>query len=184
MTRPPTGSHKNLVAKNTLITSDADAVRSQIPRKACNDRGGGLPLRQERLHSAPAEDPEPPVGKPFVTTIEGAIAVAPLVTSGNASARRRRVPSKTIRLSDNELCKFVRTHSHALCAGRAPTEAHHISLALSPVLSPERSAMNTQSRSAGCTTGICTVTAMRPHGGPGSASIPCRSRSNFGGNLD
>jgi len=40
--------------------------------------------------------------------------------------------------------------------------------------------MNTQSRTAGCTIAICTATAMRPRGGPGSASIPCRSRSNFG----
>jgi hypothetical protein len=44
--------------------------------------------------------------------------------------------------------------------------------------------MNTQSRSAGCTTGICTVTAMKPRGGPGSASIPCPSRSNSGGDRD
>src|SRR5271166_352008 len=26
-----------------------------------------------------------------------------------------------------------------------------------------------------------SISAMRPHGGPGSALIPCRSRSNFGG---
>jgi hypothetical protein len=47
-----------------------------------------------------------------------------------------------------------------------------------------RSAMNTQSRSAGCTIGICTLTAMKPRGGPGSASIPCPSRSNSGGDRD
>jgi len=41
-----------------------------------------------------------------------------------------------------------------------------------------------RSQSAGCTTGIFTVTAMKPRGGPGSVSIPCRSRSNCGGDRD
>ena len=89
---------------------------------------GASAARQERLHSAPAEDPEPPVGKPFVTTIEGAVAVAPPVTSDNASARRRRVAAKTIRLRDKEHCKFVTTQPCVVC-GRTPTEAHHIRFA-------------------------------------------------------
>jgi hypothetical protein len=45
-----------------------------------------------------------------------------------ASARRRRVPAKTIRLRDKEHCKFVRTEPCVVC-GRAPTEAHHIRFA-------------------------------------------------------
>ena len=44
-----------------------------------------------------------------------------------------------------------------------------------------RSATNTQSRPAGFITAIFTITAMRPHGGPALTSIPCPSRSNFGG---
>jgi hypothetical protein len=84
--------------------------------------------RQERRHSTPAEVPEPPVGKPFVTAIEDVVAVAPPVTSDTASVRRRRVAAKTIRLRDKEHCKFVRTEPCAVC-GRAPTEAHHIRFA-------------------------------------------------------
>jgi hypothetical protein len=119
--------HKNLAAKNTLITSDADAVEAGFREKLAMIDVASAAC-QERLHSAPAEDPEPAVGKPFVTTFEGAVAVAPPVTSDNASARRRRVAAKTIRLRDKEHCKFVRTEPCVVC-GRAPTEAHHLRFA-------------------------------------------------------
>ena len=119
--------HKNLAAKNTLITADADAVEAGFREKLATIEGGSA-ARQERRHSAPAEDPELPVGKPFLTPIEGAVAVAAPVTSDTASARRRRVAAKTIRLRDKEHCKFVRTEPCVVC-GRAPTEAHHIRFA-------------------------------------------------------
>ena len=119
--------HKNLAAKNTLITSDADAVEAGFREKLATIDVASA-ARQEQLHSTPAEDTEPPVGKPFVTTIEGAVAVAPPVISDNAGARRRRVAAKTIRLRDREHCKFVRTEPCVVC-GRAPTEAHHIRFA-------------------------------------------------------
>jgi hypothetical protein len=119
--------HKNLAAKNTLITADADAVEAGFREKLATIEGGSA-ARQERPHSAPAEDPEPPDGKPFLTPIKGAVAVAAPVTSDTASARRRRVAAKTIRLRDKEHCKFVRTEPCVVC-GRAPTEAHHIRFA-------------------------------------------------------
>jgi hypothetical protein len=120
-------AHKNLAAKNTLIPADADAVEAGFREKlATIERASAA--RQERLHSGPMEDPEPPVGKPFVATIEGAVAVAPPVTSDIASARRRRVAAKTIRLRDKEHCKFVTTQPCVVC-GRTPTEAHHIRFA-------------------------------------------------------
>ena len=119
--------HKNLAAKNTLITADADAVEARFREKLATIEVASA-ARQERLHSAPAEDPEPSVGKPFVTTIEGAVAVAPPTTSDNTSARRRRVAAKTIRLRDKEHCRFVTTQPCVVC-GRTPTEAHHIRFA-------------------------------------------------------
>jgi hypothetical protein len=118
--------HKNLAAKNTLITADADAVEAGFREKLATIEGAS-DAREERLHSAPVEGPEPPVGKPF-TAIEGAGAVAPQVTSDNTSARRRRVAAKTIRLRDKEHCKFVTTQPCIVC-GRTPTEAHHIRFA-------------------------------------------------------
>jgi hypothetical protein len=118
--------HKNLAAKNTLITADADAVEAGFREKLATIEGASA-AREERLHSAPVEGPEPPVGKPF-TAIEGAGAVAPQVTSDNTSARRRRVAAKTIRLRDKEHCKFVTTQPCIVC-GRTPTEAHHIRFA-------------------------------------------------------
>ena len=119
--------HKNLAAKNTLIPADADAVEAGFREKLSTIEVASA-ARQERLQSAPTEDPEPPVGKPFVTTIEDAVAVEPPVTSDNASARGRRVAAKTIRLRDKEHCKFVTTQPCAVC-GRTPTEAHHIRFA-------------------------------------------------------
>jgi ERF superfamily len=119
--------HKNLAAKNTLITSDADALEAGFREKLATIEG--VPATsEERLHSAPGEDPELPVGKPFDTTIEGAVAVAPPVTSDNVSAPRRRLAAKTIRLRDKEHCKFVATQSCVVC-GRVPSEAHHIRFA-------------------------------------------------------
>ena len=119
--------HKNLAAKNTLITSDADAVEAGFRGKLATIEGASA-ARQERLHSAPAEDPERPVGNTFVTTVEDAVAVAPPVTSDPAGARRSRVSAKTIRLRDKEHCKFIKTEPCVVC-GRAPTEAHHIRFA-------------------------------------------------------
>ena len=99
-----------------------------------------------------------------------------------ATVRRRRVAAKTIRLRDKEHCKFVAAQPCVVC-GRTPRR--RITFASRKrARSVERSATNTRSPSAGSITGICTATAMRPHGGPGSASIPCRSRSNFGGDRE
>jgi hypothetical protein len=119
--------HKNLAAKNTLITADADAVEAGFREKLSTIEVASA-ARQEQLHSAPSENPEPPVGKSFITMIEDAVAVTPPVTSDNASVRHRRVAAKTIRLRDKEHCKFVRTEPCVVC-GRAPTEAHHIRFA-------------------------------------------------------
>jgi hypothetical protein len=119
--------HKNLAAKNTLITADADAVEAGFREKLATIDVASA-ARQERLHSAPAENPEPPVGRPFVTTIEDAVAVESPVISDNVRGRRRRVAAKTIRLRDKEHCRFVTTQPCVVC-GRAPTEAHHIRFA-------------------------------------------------------
>ncbi len=116
--------HKNLAAKNTLIAADADAVEAGFREKLAMVEVASA-ARQEQLHSVPAENPEPPVGEPFIMIED---AVAPPVTPDSASVRRRRVAAKTIRLRDKEHCKFVRTEPCVVC-GRAPTEAHHIRFA-------------------------------------------------------
>jgi hypothetical protein len=59
---------KNLASKNTLITADAIAVEAGFREKLATIEVASA-ARQEQLRSAPAEDPEPPVGMPFVTTI-------------------------------------------------------------------------------------------------------------------
>jgi ERF superfamily len=127
--------HKNLAAKKTLITSDADAVEAGFREKLATIEVASA-ARQERLHSVPAEVPQPTMGKPFVVTVEDSVAAEPPVTSDNASVRRSRVAAKTIRLRDKEHCKFVRNEPCVVC-GRAPTEAHHIRFAQPRALGPK-----------------------------------------------
>ena len=119
--------HKNLAAKNMLITADADAVEAGFREKLATIEVASA-VRQERLHSASEEDPESSVEKQFVTTVEDAVGVAPAVMPDNAGARRRRVAAKTIRLRDKEHCKFVASQPCIVC-GRTPSEAHHIRFA-------------------------------------------------------
>jgi hypothetical protein len=54
--------------------------------------------------------------------------LSPVIPNNNASARRRRVAAKTIRLRDKDHCKFVASQPCIVC-GRTPSEAHHIRFA-------------------------------------------------------
>jgi hypothetical protein len=119
--------HKNLAAKNTLITADADAVEAGFREKLATIEVASA-ARQEQLHSAPAEGPASPSEKSLVASIEEAVAVAPVIPNDNASARCRRVVAKTIRLRDKEHCRFVASQPCIVC-GRTPSEAHHIRFA-------------------------------------------------------
>ena len=86
-------------------------------------------LREEEPQPTPTEGPASPVENPFVAKIEDAVAVAPpVIPNDNASARRRRVAAKTIRLRDKDHCKFVASQPCIVC-GRTPSEAHHIRFA-------------------------------------------------------
>ena len=53
---------------------------------------------------------------------------APIILPQKPEAGRRRVAAKTIRLRDQEHCKFVATQPCVVC-GRTPSEAHHIRFA-------------------------------------------------------
>jgi hypothetical protein len=119
--------HKNLADKNTLIAADADLVEAGF-RERLETIELVSAVREEEPQPTPTERPAS-VEKPFVAQIEDAVAVAPpIIPNDNASARRRRVAAKTIRLRDKDHCKFVRTEPCVVC-GRAPTEAHHIRFA-------------------------------------------------------
>jgi ERF superfamily len=120
--------HKNLAAKNTLIAADAGLVEAGF-----SDRLGTIELastaREEEPRPALAEGPASLVEKPLVTPIEDAVAVRPpVIPNDSASAQRRRVVARTIRLRDKEHCKFVASQPCIVC-GRTPSEAHHIRFA-------------------------------------------------------
>jgi hypothetical protein len=119
--------HKNLAAKNTLITADADLVEAGF-RKRLETIELASAARKEKPQPAPTEGPHSPVEKQFVAQIEDAVAVTPPVVSDNASVRRRRVAAKIIRLRDKDHCKFVASRPCIVC-GRTPSEAHHIRFA-------------------------------------------------------
>jgi hypothetical protein len=120
--------HKNLAAKNTLIAADADLVEAGF-RQRVETIELASAAREEKPQPAPTEGPSSPVEKQFVAPIEDAVAVAPpVIPNDNASARRRRVAAKTIRLRDKDHCKFVASQPCIVC-GRTPSEAHHIRFA-------------------------------------------------------
>jgi ERF superfamily len=119
--------HKNLAVKNKLIAADADVVEAGFrERLETIELASGV--REEEPQPAPTEGPAA-VEKTFLAQIEDAIAVTPpIIPNDNASAVRRRVAAKTIRLRDKDHCKFVASQPCIVC-GRTPSEAHHIRFA-------------------------------------------------------
>ena len=127
--------HKNLAAKNTLITADADAVEAGFREKLSTIEVASA-ARQEQLHSAPAEDTDPPVGKPFVTTIEDAVASRrqlPRITLAPGAVALRRKPFVCVTRSTVSSSGL----SRASCAAARRPRPITFGL-LSPVLSAER----------------------------------------------
>jgi hypothetical protein len=122
----------------------------------------------------PGDEPNPGTSQAF----DALEITAPQTTI----VQRRRATAKTIRLRDKEHCRLVATQ-RCVVRGRAPAEAHHCRFA-QPGRWAARSATGTWSQSAASIIANSMPTAMKPYGGPGSASIPCRSDSNFGGNRD
>jgi hypothetical protein len=100
---------KNLPAKNTLRSADANLVEAAF---------------RERLASwavdSPGYEPDPVQSQAF-NALE---MTAPQTTM----VQCRRATAKTIRLRDKEHCRFVATQPCVVC-GRTPTEAHHIRFA-------------------------------------------------------
>jgi hypothetical protein len=166
--------HKTLPAKNTLIAADADLVEAGFRERLETIEGGqpgsGISEVVDDSSARPLQEQSQTLGVPETP--------APAATA----VRRRRIAAKTIRLRDKEHCRFVATQPCVVC-GRTPTEAHHIPFAQPRALGRKVGDEYTV-QSAGCTIAICTAMAMKPRGGPGSASIPCRSRSTFGGDRD
>jgi ERF superfamily len=105
--------HKNLPAKNTLTSADAQLVEATFRERLAA-------IGQERSDAAqsPAVDEPSPGQKQAFDALE---ITAPQTTI----VQRRRATAKTIRLRDKEHCKFVATRPCVVC-GRTPAEAHHI----------------------------------------------------------
>ena len=92
------------------------------------------------------------------------------------SDRRDPAPLRPRASAAASRCSSDRRHGQIQCLRKPITSASPNRARLA-----ERSATNTRSRSAVSITANCTAMAMKLHGGPGSASTHCPSRSNFGG---
>jgi hypothetical protein len=127
--------HKNLAAKNTLITSDADAVEAGFREKLSTIEMASA-VRQDQLHSTPAEVPEPPVGKPLSLRLKmqsHSRRQLPRITLAPGAVALQRKPfayATESTASSSEL-------SRASCAAARQPRPITFGL-LSPVLSAER----------------------------------------------
>jgi hypothetical protein len=168
--------HKNLAAKNTLITDDASLVEAGF-----RDRLAAIEVAaatgQGEANSRPAVEAVPPVGEPFLT----AWTPPPRLRSScpqppaHAADALRRKPSAC---ATRNTASSSPPSPASSAAGRPPRRITFASP--NRARSAAKSATNTRSLSAGSITGSSTVTAMRLHGGPRSTSTHCPSLSSCG----
>jgi hypothetical protein len=121
--------HKNMPAKNTLTTDDADLVEASFREKLSAIAlepvvSEGL-LAEVPRENAMAQHLSAESGDSFfVSELESTLVPNALATK----APGRRVAAKAIRLRDKEHCKFVTAQPCVVC-GRMPSEAHHLRFA-------------------------------------------------------
>ena len=116
--------HKNLSLKNTLTAAAADIVEAGFREKLATIESA-FTTEEEQSESAPIKGSAPSVDEPFLASMGDPTARA---TTPPRALSRRRVAAKTIRLRDEEHCKFVATQPCVVC-GRTPSEAHHLCFA-------------------------------------------------------
>jgi hypothetical protein len=119
--------HKNLPAKNTLTSADAETVEASFRERLVTIEGGrasatGTSPSTIGPNAIAVPDDEPNLAKG--QAFDALEAAAPQTTI----VQPRRVTAKTIRLRDREHCRFVATQPCVVC-GRTPAEAHHIRFA-------------------------------------------------------
>jgi predicted DNA-binding protein (UPF0251 family) len=112
--------HKNLSAKNTLISADAKLVEASFRGRLVAIEGGQPSAASEQVVNSSGDEP---TRKP-----SEALKSRETPARETTVVRRRRIAAKTIRLRDKEHCKFVATRPCVVC-GRTPGEAHHIRFA-------------------------------------------------------
>jgi hypothetical protein len=121
--------HKNMPAKNTLTTDDADLVEASFREKL-----SAIALESVVSEGLLADVPPENEMAQHLSTASGDSFFASELESTlapNAFATKtpgRRVAAKAIRLRDKEHCKFVTTQPCVVC-GRTPSEAHHLRFA-------------------------------------------------------
>ena len=170
-----------IAAKNTLVAEDAHLVEASFSNRLAT------------IKSSVSETLSAQRGHPS----EAIAASAASLKEERRLTHRRLIPRK-LRLSYSGLRLLVAAKSsprRSACATRNTASLSRPSRASSVAacrvkrtiyVSPNRarwaarSATSTWSQSVAFITASCIVTAMRPHGGPGSTSTRFRSPSSFG----
>jgi hypothetical protein len=111
-------AQRNLLAKSTLTAEDAQLVEAAFRTKL--ETLGDEPIRE--YSEAPQKMAEAQGAR---STQDSPGAAVP---SEEPRSRRRPVAAKTIRLRDQEHCRFVSTEPCLVC-GRSPADAHHLRFA-------------------------------------------------------
>jgi hypothetical protein len=166
--------HKKLPLKNTLTPADAETVEASFRERPSRSRVDSRALGYRSLSTTQAPNTCRSKPKP------SAVLRRPLrqqQSSGDAALRRRPSVCATRSTADSSP-----GNPASSAVARPPKRITFASP--NPARWAARSATSTRFQSAGSIIATSMATAMRPHGGPGSASIPCRSRSNFGGDQD
>jgi hypothetical protein len=154
--------HKNLAAKNTLISADADLVEAGF-RKRLPTIDGASAAADGQLDAARVENAWDLSGSPLVASPAEGTATT-IILSGPGSTRGPRLAAKTICLVTSSTASSLRRSHVWPAAGRRP---RHITF-VSPNLarSAEKSATSIRSQSAASIIASCTDMATKPHGGP------------------
>jgi hypothetical protein len=127
--------HKNMPAKNTLTTDDADLAEASFREKLSaialeSVVSEGL-LAEVPPENAMAQHLSAESGGPFLGSADASAKARSVLP---AKVPGRRMATKVIRLRDKEHCKFVSAQPCVVC-GRTPSETHHLRFAQPRALS-------------------------------------------------
>jgi ERF superfamily len=119
--------HKNLPAKNTLTSADAETVEANFRERLVTLDGGQVSATGVSTSAIGAKR-DCHSGRRVQSGARPSVRRSRGIPPQTTTVQPRRVTAKTIRLRDKEHCRFVAAQPCVVC-GRTPAEAHHIRFA-------------------------------------------------------
>jgi hypothetical protein len=127
--------HKNLPAKNTLTSADAETLKANFRERLVTIDGGQAGATGVSTSAIGANATAIPDDEPNLAQGEAFDALE-LSAPQTTTVQPRRVTAKTIRLRDKEHCRFVAAHPCVIC-GRAPRRSASYPLRPTPSARPQ-----------------------------------------------